>query len=168
MHVYIVLFSLFFFFGKLCVRTEINFVDWLILVSNKRVHYYYYYYHHPVFQTSAGIILPSLLPNKCHPGLLTVWHLQQSFHCLYGHHHPPAVMWLLDCQECIWQIVGGPSVVESSGRRWKKPLGIWVKEADTQSEHGGQCWFTDLLARTHRVPHFLGHFRVQYHLLAED
>lgn len=30
--------------------------------------------------------------------------------------------------ECVWQIVGGPSVVEPSGWRWKEPLGFWGEE----------------------------------------
>lgn len=30
--------------------------------------------------------------------------------------------------ECIGQTSGGPEMVESSGRRWQEPLGVWVKE----------------------------------------
>lgn len=47
-------------------------------------------------QASFGHFLPPFLPCKCDPGLSVVWIPQQQLHCLHGHHHSPAVMWLLD------------------------------------------------------------------------
>lgn len=49
-------------------------------------------------QASFGHFLPPFLPCKCYPGLSVVWTRQQQLHCLHGHHHSPAVMWLLDSE----------------------------------------------------------------------
>lgn len=35
---------------------------------------------------------------------------------------------LSSSSECIWETVGGSSLVESSRWRWKEPLGFWVKK----------------------------------------
>lgn len=44
------------------------------------------------FQTSAGVLLPPVLPNQCDSGLPAVWLIWRKLHRLYGHHHPPPVM----------------------------------------------------------------------------
>lgn len=74
---------------------------WLLKINNK-VFFLFFFFSGRISdfvfcsQASFGHFLPPFLPCKCDPGLSVVWIPQQQLHCLHGHHHSPAVMWLLD------------------------------------------------------------------------